>query len=330
MQVLDAYDRPDAAATQAAGFGGAFGYLLGSKAKDTTAAEIADYSTLDYAIVAEGSSTDLGFGHGASVGATAAAQAKDVGWPTDGAIYFTVDRGVPSSGWGAIAADLDAAGRASGHPVGIYGGGPLVEAMILAGHARFGWIAGAPSWSGVSTAGRTPDEVNAELRATAPHAHVLQRYAGGVTVGGHQCDINDVLADDFGQLPRPTQQEDDDEMRCVLVTPKAPHPDAGSTFHADAELTWALFVPANVVPMRQTIYALNGHPQPTVTEIDGALFDNMVLIDRDDALIQQMTGPWPGGLDPLKALCSGGGGGPVDVDAIATAVADLLAARLKD
>lgn len=99
-----------------------------------------------------GNWAELGQGaHGGrAAGAEAGRQARALGAPTSVPIFVSADYDVTPDQHATIGAYLDAFADASGYPVGIYGEGQLLNAMLAAGHARFGWNTNATGWGGVS------------------------------------------------------------------------------------------------------------------------------------------------------------------------------------
>lgn len=197
MQVLDySAGYPGATAIARAGYAGTVRYLRkegASRVQPITAAEYTDMR-------AHGLSTSLVYqavdkarvlqGHAAGVhdAGWALGQARAVGIHTPRAIYFAVDFDVSMTQVQQILAYLDGAATVLGiGRVGVYGGYRIVSAAVPT-HATYGWQTAA--WS----SGKR-----------APTAHLYQRI-GTALVAGIGCDINDVLALDWGQ---DTYQEDD-------------------------------------------------------------------------------------------------------------------------
>src|SRR5262249_43751590 len=98
--------------------------------------------------------------------------ATALGFPEWVPIYYALD--LKPGNFAEVGAALDA--LPGPRPKGLYGGGPVVKWALDVGHARFGWIAKSADWSGVDTdhGHRPPLEVRADMRATAPNAHLLQ------------------------------------------------------------------------------------------------------------------------------------------------------------
>lgn len=145
------------------------------------------------AIHAAGLGLVLAYEYGATSdswnGDVARAEADAISWPADRPIYWTEDRYVAPAWYPTVGARLDMHGNRSGRPRGLYGPAQLVQAMLDQGHAQFGWIAGALSWSHAAT---IDDAI-----AAAPGAHLAQ-LVGSPLAG---TDENLILKPDYGQSP---------------------------------------------------------------------------------------------------------------------------------
>jgi hypothetical protein len=86
----------------------------------------------------------------------AAAQAKAIGQPAGSAIYFAVDRNVPSDQLGmvtdyfrGIANGLAAAGGGrAAYKIGVYGSGAVCDVVKGSGLAQYSWLSSALAWEG--------------------------------------------------------------------------------------------------------------------------------------------------------------------------------------
>lgn len=173
------------------------------------------------AIWAAGLALVLAYEYGATSdtwnGDVARAEADALGWPTDRPIYWCEDRYVPPSLYDTIAARLDDHGGRSRRPRGIYGGAQLVQAMLDGGHAQFGLIASALSWSHAKNID--------EAIAAAPGAHLMQLV--GSPLDG--TDESLVLKADYGQWPNtaapavPTTTSPEDLMDFIYVRRSRPN-----------------------------------------------------------------------------------------------------------
>jgi hypothetical protein len=207
-QVLDySSGKPGAVAIKAAGFLGAVRYIgFPSRRKCTTAAELADFTGhgLGMALVYEDSASDWlgGFARGVDAGRRARDHANAIGFPADRPIYMAVDRDVVTEAEFRTMVDYlrGAAGPLGGvRLTGVYGEHDVCARAAQAATATWFWQCRA--WSG------TPPRLFAGR-------HLYQRV-GQVTVGGITCDINDVVATDWGQHT----------AQSVAVDPTPPDPE---------------------------------------------------------------------------------------------------------
>jgi hypothetical protein len=188
-QVLDySAGFPGAGNIRGAGYAGAVRYIgFPDRRKCTNAGELADFSNngIGMALIYQDGTGDFvgGFGAGQSNAGRARDHANGIGFPGSRPIYLAIDRDIVSAGdFNTVMSYLDGAGSVIGQDkVGVYGEHDVIQRALEGGHARYGWQTAA--WSG----GRH-----------YPGAHLYQRI-GTVQVGGVACDVNDVLADDWGQ-----------------------------------------------------------------------------------------------------------------------------------
>jgi hypothetical protein len=188
-QVLDySAGFPGAASIRGAGYWGAVRYIgFPDRRKCTTADELADFTAngIGMALVHENTVTDWrgGYSAGQPAGQRARNHARSIGFPDHRPIYLAVDQDVVTSGeFGLMVDYLRGAGAAVGGPslLGVYGEADAIDAARNAGVASYFWQTAA--WS----------------RGRRTSAHLFQ-HVGTVYVGGVACDVNDVLADDWGQ-----------------------------------------------------------------------------------------------------------------------------------
>jgi hypothetical protein len=222
-QVLDySAGFPGAAAIHAAGYIGAVRYIgFPERRKCTTAGELADFTAhrIGMALVYENTVTTWRGGTAAGMlsAATARGHADAIGFPAARPIYFAVDQDVVASGeFGVMLDYLRGCGKYLGGSgrVGVYGEADVIDRARDAGVARYFWQTAA--WS---RGRRTP-------------AHLFQ-HVGAVHVGGVACDVNDVLADDWGQhhLVATLKEADmpltpdDGNVPWAAVDPEAVNPD---------------------------------------------------------------------------------------------------------
>jgi hypothetical protein len=198
-QVLDySAGFPGARAIKAAGYAGAARYFgFPERRKCATAGELRDFDAngIGMAAVFEDSAAEWRGGRaaGSRDGIKARNHATAIGFPKTRPIYFAIDQDVVTSGEFAVMLEyLRGAGDALGSPglVGVYGEADVIDRARDAGVARYFWQTIA--WS--------------RSRRTAAH---LFQHVGTVYVGGVACDVNDVLADDWGQHNFASTLEDD-------------------------------------------------------------------------------------------------------------------------
>ena len=199
MRVLDySAGLPGAAAIKNAGYGGAVRYIgFPRNRKCTNAGELRDFTNhgLGMALVFEEAAGNWrgGYAAGARDYRLGRLHADQIGFPRNRPIYMAVDEDVVTAlefrqAQEYIRGARDAAG---GDPnlVGVYGEHDVCK--IIDGYrgpnderlCNFFWQCRA--WSG------TPVRLFGGRH--------LYQHAGYVTVGGVQCDYNDVLRDDWGQ-----------------------------------------------------------------------------------------------------------------------------------
>jgi hypothetical protein len=199
---------PGAAAIKRAGYIGAIRYIgLAGYTKNTTQAELDDFTRhgLGMALVFEWHAEDWrgGYNAGARYYRQARAHADQIGFPAHRPIYMAVDQDVVSPAEFAAALDYLRGARdaAGGRPelIGVYGEHDVVRAAAAwrgsSGDRLCDWFWQCRAWSG------TPPRL-------FPGRHLYQ-HAGYVTVGGIQCDYNDVLRPDWGQHLENDMQQDE-------------------------------------------------------------------------------------------------------------------------
>lgn len=216
MRAVDySFSRPSLTALRAAGYDGIIRYLSWDAAKNLTRPEVdaAHAAGLWVALNWEGWGDLREFGAtvaaAASNGRTAGAEARRLcdamAAPAGLPIFVSADYPAQPEHYEIIGAFLDAFAAASARPVGIYGGGPLIDWCLDHGHAALGWQTNATSW-GVTD--------RAVIRqALAPESGP---FAG-------QIDPNTVTGDyrsfawtaDFH--PAPPGQPEEDDMPMVYV-----------------------------------------------------------------------------------------------------------------
>lgn len=188
--------RPDPAKVRGNGFTFVVRYVSTTgNAKNLTVAEARSYlaAGLGVVVVFE-RDAERPFG-GASVGRidgmSALAQVTALGLPTRCPVYAAVDSDVTAGQMRDVLAYLRAFGAAvAPHPLGVYGGYAVIDAVVDAGVARYLWQAGA--WS---------------QGKRHPAAQLRQRI-GTVTVDGVAVDVDDALVSDFGAWRTGIPEED--------------------------------------------------------------------------------------------------------------------------
>lgn len=198
--------RPDPQAIRAAGFDFVVRYLSdggpGLPGKLLTPDEADRLRAAGVDIVANWETTADrmlgGYAAGQYDAAVALAQAQACGMSGDRPIYFSADWDAYESQQGVINDYLRGAAEVIGvENVGIYGGYWPLSRALDAGVAHWAWQTDA--WSG----GNRDDRAQ------------LHQRIGTAVVGGVECDVNEALADDFGQwsyIPAPEQEAGGEEV----------------------------------------------------------------------------------------------------------------------
>jgi Domain of unknown function (DUF1906) len=189
MQVLDySGGYPGAFNIAHAGFGGAVRYIgYPDRRKCTNSAELRDFTAngIGMALVFENNASAWrrGWVGGQADARTAREHATAIGFPEHRPIYMAVDQQVTTAAeLGTAAAYVDGAASVLGiEQTGVYGQYSVMEACRDL--CDYFWQCRA--WSG------TPVKY-------ANHRDLFQRV-GTVRVGGIDCDVNDVIAVDWGQ-----------------------------------------------------------------------------------------------------------------------------------
>lgn len=187
-QVLDySAGFPGAQAIKDAGYPGAMRYIgFPDRPKCATSEELRDFTAHDIGmgLVFEDDSGDWRGGRkaGATAGQLASLHAFDIGFPRGRPIYFAVDQDVVRTGDFETMLDyLRGANSVLGAELtGVYGEADVIDRARDAGVASCFWQTQA--WS----------------KGRRTKANLFQ-HVGTVRVGGVACDVNDVLADDWGQ-----------------------------------------------------------------------------------------------------------------------------------
>lgn len=188
-----AWGRPDISALRASGASGVaryLSYLPNGKVIDRGEYTALRAAGLDVVLVWERDAEDFGLaGFDARAAAVEALhQARTLGYPESAAIYYALDWDVTASQWPTIR-DRLRSGPCAVHGLartGVYGPSDALEWARRDGVASWFWQAGlSTAWSG----GRN--------RNLWGGAHLRQRSS--TTIGGVECDVNDVVRAEYGQ-----------------------------------------------------------------------------------------------------------------------------------
>lgn len=148
-----AFTKPRAAAIKAAGYSGVIGYISTDPSKDLTGPQARGYLNegLVVAFVFETTAgrATAGKGAGASDRTYAEQQAHKRGYPTSCPIFYAVDGDYDPR---AVLPYFTGVDGGQEYPAGVYGSHRVVETVLKAKLARFGWQTEAWSGSAVSTA----------------------------------------------------------------------------------------------------------------------------------------------------------------------------------
>lgn len=217
--------RPTAAQIRAAGYGFVMRYLdngLSGRA-NLTSPELADLTAggvrVGVAWESQASRAAAGFAAGQADARAADVATKAVGaagWPVYFAVDFDIPDYAPGADGGSATGALEKLGPVGAYfggilsvlplaRVGVYGGYWAVKRVLDAGLAYLAWQTAA--WSGGNVDSRI---------------HLLQRV-GYVTVGGVQCDVNEMRQEDFGWRPAAVVAagKDDDMFQFYVDDSKA-------------------------------------------------------------------------------------------------------------
>ncbi|MFE0021918.1 glycoside hydrolase domain-containing protein [Amycolatopsis sp. NPDC059021] len=203
---------PAATAILDAGHAGVIRYVgTPGRAKNINAPEYADLTAhgVGVALVYEDHAGDSlgGYPAGQRAARLARADADAIGFPSSRPIYFAIDSDqITATDFDLAMAYLDGAAAILGHHrVGVYGEADIIDRAVPA-HAEFGWQTSA--WSRGRRSGR---------------AHLFQQ-PGQIWVGGIECDVSEILADDWGQHDgtghpgAETRFLDDEESALLLLS----------------------------------------------------------------------------------------------------------------
>lgn len=258
-----------------------------------------------------------GYGAGVTDARTADAVADRCGYPRTCAIYYSVDVGVPASKVGAVLEYFRGVRDASKRPVGYYGGTIAGHPVLDHGYATFLWQANAGSWSGFGS-------YAAMRRADSKRAHVAQHVHADTPlhipgIADTQFDPNTVLQADYGQwgsgvVIKPPEEEEP----VYLIRIKTGEVNAGATDITDGKTKRHIASPTDL-DLLVWNRAVNGEKPFVTIEVTKAQYDSIP---------NEATGTAKAAVIDYDKLATAIGA-KLGTDAIATAVADQLAARLK-
>ena len=189
LQVIDySAGFPGARAIKGARYGGAVRYIgFPDRRKCTTAQEFADFRAngISMALVYENNLTEWrgGYSAGQSAGQRARNHANAIGFPQDRPIYVAIDQDVVTTDeFDAAVGYIKGAASSIGGMIltGVYGEADVMDRIRSVHAGYYFWQTAA--WS----------------RGRRTNANLFQ-HVGSVSVGGVACDVNDVLAEDWGQ-----------------------------------------------------------------------------------------------------------------------------------
>jgi hypothetical protein len=204
-QVLDSAAPISARLAKAAGYGGKLRYVSGEPAKNYTPAEEADDEAQGFAralVCEDGASDALG---GANAGVAKAREVSPLLAPlkfsqTSRPVYLSCDFAPALDQFPACWEAIQAFAVALGRPTATYADWPLLDFCEKRG-LEYGWAIGSSYFN----------------TGPAPR-RCLQQLAQQITLpDGTICDLNDVLASDWGQLPTPAQLEE--EPMIIVANP---------------------------------------------------------------------------------------------------------------
>ena len=189
-QVGDSASRIDAEAAIAAGLAGKVRYTSSFVSKNYSVDERNADRAANFPVLLnfeDGAQDALG---GAAVGAAKAKIAKPqlvaLEWPADRPVPFSCDFNPTPDQFAACWAAIETFAGELGRPPAAYASWPLLTYCEARG-MRYGWALGSSSFNTGPAPGR-----------------VLQQLATQITLrDGTVCDLNDVLAHDWGQTPAP-------------------------------------------------------------------------------------------------------------------------------
>lgn len=167
-----AWQHPNPSAIKAGGYVGVLRYFSHDPSKDLTATEVAGLHKVGLGVAAvwETTSTEAtaGFSAGAADATEAEARTAGMKYPLSVPIFYAVDEDVDPA---KVLPYFKGIASKHKHPVGVYGSKRVVEAVMTAGLAAYGWQTEA--WSGTAISAK------AHLYQRVKATHSIAGAAGG-------------------------------------------------------------------------------------------------------------------------------------------------------
>lgn len=253
--------RPSGAAVKKDGHAGVVRYAgTPGRGKNITKAEFQDLDRngIGVALVYENKAGDALLGRAAG-GAAAAAivfDARNIGFPATRPLYFAVDQDITTQMPAVIEYFRGINNVIGVARTGAYGEADVIDALFAAGVISYGWQTAA--WS---------------KSRKAKKAHLFQRI-GTAIVGGVGCDVNDILATDWGQ--HNTHTEDDMQLTDEVYQPDGTKMSYGDMMAEDwARLknieAWIPALQAQVSALSTALAASTKDPTITKEDIEAVL-----------------------------------------------------------
>lgn len=278
-----AWARPTVTQIKALGAHWVARYFSNDDAKDLHRSEVLSYTAAGLAIVTVFETTagraTAGRAAGAADARNAEAQREAVGLPDNHVQHFAVDKDVS---WAAVAPYFAGVSSVIDQDrVGVYGGIDVITGAYQAGY-RYLWQTVA--WS----EGRW-------------HPHATIRQTGGTTLSGG-ADWDTAMVPDFGQHPRPVQEDD------------MPLPDAD----------------IDRIALRVQAYRNQAADQASVKAGHGHIPDAYGYVVQTNAAVKTLTAQLAALTATVGALAKSGGLTAEQITAAAKAGADAALAELGD
>jgi len=266
--------RPTGAAVRQAGHVGVVRYAgTPGRTKNITKAEFDDMNRtgIGVALVFEDAAGDAlkGRSRGVTAAQAIAADAAAIGFPSSRPLYFAVDQDITTQ-MGTVLEYFRGIGSVlGGRPVGVYGEADVLDAVIGAGLASYGWQ--TTGWS----------------RGRAAKVRHLFQTTQQPYVGGIQVDINNILATDWGQhnahQEEEVQLDDDVVLWDGKSTAKVKNCLASVIGHGANMDTKITALTGTVNQLTQMVGKLNGvTPDQLAAALAPALLPDLLAAVKDD------------------------------------------------